>query len=400
MDKHITFVNEIINTNKFYQKYYNNIMRITSENFSSLPVIEKGDIQKNVSELIHLSPKFKYEICFTSGTTGIPLKIYWSVNEFIRSNFYTWYLRKIWYGITPMMKYCTFHSCATNNSKFEMTDAILINGDRTLSLGRYFYNDSVVSNYINMINEFEASWILGPASVLYIISKFMLRNDIHLPNIIYIELNGEFVDSFVLKTIKKAFPNISISNLYGSTEFNGIAFSCPHGNMHILSENVYVESIIKNGYPCLHIIGLENTAMPLIRYNIGDVGEIKHIKCSCGNENPVLVLYKGRVNDMIKLNDNISMDPAIFNNIISDLNSEQDIVLQFQVKIISNFQILLILLIDEKYISIIEKYKNILINKLKLLNCKIEYQIKVVYNERDMMNTKNKFSFICYDKLL
>ena len=37
------------------------------------------------------------------------------------------------------------------------------------------------------------------------------------------------------------FKHALIANMYGSEEMNGIAIECPFHNMHVISENVYVE---------------------------------------------------------------------------------------------------------------------------------------------------------------
>lgn len=399
MDKHIIFTKKITESNKFYKNLYNDFScdSICADSFALLPSIEKGTVQKSVSDLINLTKHRDYDVFFTSGTTGTPLKIYWFNDEYIKSNFYTWYLRKLWYDITPDMKYCTFHSCITNNYNFELINATIINNDRTLSLGRYIYNDEIIRSYISMIKAFGAKWILGPPSVLYIIAKYMIDNKLKLDNILYIELNGEFVDSNMLPIIKRAFGTVKISNLYGSTEFNGIALTCPFGHMHIISNNVYVESIINDGFPCLYITGLVNTAMPFIRYNIGDMGTIEYKKCACGNPNPILNLQNGRINEIMQLKKNIKMDPAAFNNIINEINRNKAIVLRFQVKIISEKSIAFIMLIDYNFYGKIELYKPIIIKKLKSLNSQIDYDVIFVYDEKELFSTKNKFTFIYYD---
>ena len=398
MEKHLEFINTVLKNNKFYHELYKKMKYpIDRCEFNLLPTLSKEEIQKNISDLVQIDSIKNLETMETSGTTGLPLKIYWKKSEYIRSNYYTWYLRKHWYNITPNMKYCTFHSCIMKFDDFEIVDAVMLNNDRTLSLGRYFYTDKIIEKYISMINDFGAQWILGPISVLQVLSSYMIKNNKHLDNIVYIELNGEFVDNESLQKIREAFPRAQISNLYGSTEFNGIAFSCPCGNMHIISQNVYVESITnKEQIPCLYITGLINSIMPLIRYEIGDSGEIKNINCPCGNKNPILQLYSGRVNELIDLKNNVKLDPAAFNNVINKLNFEKTLILKYQIKILSNNKIELILLTQEKYLEKSKASKIKILNELKKINNMIDYVITFVSNEKDMLNSNRKFKLISY----
>lgn len=397
MEKHIEFTKKVIEKNIFYKKYFSKCENeIFNDTFSFLPTLDKKTVQANYKELVCLDIKKDYEIIETSGTTGIPMRIFWYKNEFIKSNLYTWYLRQKWYGILPNMKFCTFHSCATNLGNSELVDAIITNDERTLSLGRYVYNEYVLSSYIKLIGAFQAKWILGPSSVLQILSRYMLDNHIELTNIVYIELNGEFVDSEALTTIKLAFPNAIISNLYGSTEFNGIAFTCPYGNMHVLEKNVYLETIYEHGLPNIYITGLVNSAMPLIRYNIGDIGTTEESNCACGNKSLILNLKGARLHELMLL-ENICIDPAIFNNIIYDLNNENFLIFKFQIRIKNNSDIELVLLIKETDNSTLERQKIKIINKLKKFNKNLNCSIRFIFDEKEILNCKNKFTYVYYD---
>ena len=77
--------------------------------------------------------------------------------------------------------------------------------------------------------------------------------------------------------------------------------------MHIQSDSVILE-VMRDGKPALPgepgelvITGLINDAMPLIRYNIGDVGILSDARCPCGRTLPLLASVEGRVIDHIRL---------------------------------------------------------------------------------------------------
>lgn len=396
MEKHIDFVKRIIQTNLFYKQVYGeSIDRFADKiEFEQLPLITKKQIQEHYCQNHAFEGDEKNAFFFnTSGTTGMPMKIFWKKDEYIQSNFYTWKLRLRWYGITPQMRYCTFHSCATVGENIEKVDALIINQGRTLSLGRYIYTEERLINYIDMIKAFETQWILAPASVLCVLSKYMTDNNIKLDEIIYIEFNGEYVESSAFDIVQLAFPNAKIANLYGSTEFNGIALTCPHGNMHILNNNVYVETIEKKGLPEIYITGLVNTIMPFIRYQIGDVGDIEEGMCACGCSGPFLRLRKGRINELLKLKNNLFFDPASLNSVIFEINKREFIISQFQIIVHSVIDLEIVLLLSSsccKYSILV----NDIITACKKLNSNINYKVRFVTKEIDMYDGNKKYSFI------
>lgn len=97
---------------------------------------------------------------------------------------------------------------------------------------------------------------------------------------------------------------VHINNLYGMQETNGLAIECDDGNLHILSNNAYLE-IEKNGIinkygtnGSIIVTSLTNTAMPFIRYETGDVGSL----CPSNNLNnmsDILEIISGRQNEII-----------------------------------------------------------------------------------------------------
>ena len=91
-----------------------------------------------------------------------------------------------------------------------------------------------------------------------------------------------------------------VSNIYGSREVGHVASVCPHGSLHLHQENYYVEvehdptSGNTDGPGQLLITPLFPTPMPLVRYRIGDVGELAASDCACGRQHMVLHKLLGR----------------------------------------------------------------------------------------------------------
>ncbi len=97
---------------------------------------------------------------------------------------------------------------------------------------------------------------------------------------------------------------------YGSREFMNIGMECEHHDgYHLVTDNLLVEVVDEDDRPVepgragrIVITDLRNTASPLIRYEIGDIGvmEDPDAPCACGRPFPRLRSVEGRMQDMIE----------------------------------------------------------------------------------------------------
>lgn len=399
MNKNWEIVKYAYQNINFYKKNYAEILgnttNLNDNIFKTLPILDKHNVIQNYDDIIdtHII-KRDIKALTTSGTSGKPIRINWLNSDYIKSNFYTWNLRRKWYNIFPSDKFCTFHSSLTDGKSSVIQDVLLYGNGRILSFGRYLYSEQILKKYVILMQKFKPKWILGQPSVIYILAQYIKNNNISINSIRYIELNGEYVDNSILNAIREVF-NVPVSNLYGAVEFNGIALTCPHGNMHIINNNVYVENIKKDSISQIIVTGLVNRYMPLIRYNIGDVGTvISSRRCNCGYSGDILEVSKGRVHELISFNSNTKLDPSIFMSIVDEINIENNIVLQFCLLIDKN-KITLQLLIDEKYKKHFKLKENYYLHKLSNLNAYgISYDLEVTTDEKEMLNGESKFTFI------
>lgn len=98
-----------------------------------------------------------------------------------------------------------------------------------------------------------------------------------------------------------------VVNRYGCEEVSLIACECRQGEgLHVNAECVYVELIDELGEPCppgkpgrVVVTDLHNRAMPMIRYEVGDMAVWADKPCSCGRTLPLLARIEGRVADYV-----------------------------------------------------------------------------------------------------
>jgi phenylacetate-CoA ligase len=86
---------------------------------------------------------------------------------------------------------------------------------------------------------------------------------------------------------------VPVHQVYGLTEFGLVAVRCEAGRYHVHRENCLVEILDQNGRACapgetgfVIVTGLRNFAMPLMRYNTGDLAEATDGHCPCNRTLP------------------------------------------------------------------------------------------------------------------
>lgn len=112
---------------------------------------------------------------------------------------------------------------------------------------------------------------------------------------------GNVLDEHVRQLASQYF-SCPITAYYGTQEFGSAGILCPDNpnHYHILSERVIVEILNDTGEQVkvgesghVTVTCLDNIAMPLLRYQPGDIGKIQtHFICNCRNNSPLLEILQ------------------------------------------------------------------------------------------------------------
>ncbi|MSR14332.1 MAG: hypothetical protein EXR86_07150 [Gammaproteobacteria bacterium] len=110
--------------------------------------------------------------------------------------------------------------------------------------------------------------------------------------------------------IEEAF-GVTIAQGYGLNEIGLVAVRCGAGRYHVHVEHCWVEIVDDEGQPCaagetgqLLVTGFRNAAMPLIRYDSGDLAIAETGPCPCGRTLPGFGAIIGRYRRYAYLPDN------------------------------------------------------------------------------------------------
>lgn len=279
--------------NDFYKKRIKEYGIKDPLDITQWPVLTRKELQENRYNMFSDGYKSKYfnqqlRRQSSSGSSGVPINVYWDYKDWYASNMSLWRKRLQWYGIKPSDKYVMFTLNAFG-IKYDGETVYYINDPKNiLSINvSLIQNDYGYDKLIDIINEFEPKWLYIQPLVLNKLIRAYKRMEKKPPQSLkYIESVGELLSSDLRKRAIVFF-GVPLADMYGSEEMNGIAYECPEHHMHFLEDNVFFETTINSE---AIITNLNNYAMPLIRYNQGDEILIGQIVGSCPYEKSRTVL--------------------------------------------------------------------------------------------------------------
>ena len=132
------------------------------------------------------------------------------------------------------------------------------------------------------------------------LARSSIEHGIRFPALREVRTSGEPVSAETRALCREAW-GAPLTDLYAADEVGCIALQCPdHEHYHVQSESVLVEVLDANDRACspgtvgrVVVTTLQNFAMPLVRYDIGDLAEVGD-PCPCTRGLPVLRRIAGR----------------------------------------------------------------------------------------------------------
>jgi len=295
------------------------------ENLLNIPYLTKNDIRRNMVKMRNNDTIMTDIIeTATGGTTESPIKIYLDRYCYTMRRAATLYFQR-WYGSLPGSPTALLWGAEQDYTKrISVKDKIKqVLFGRVIYLPSSYLNEEVMWNYYYSLMSFKADVLQAYPTPLYIFSEFLEKNNLKL-KIRNINVAAEYLYPYQREKIESVF-GVKIFNWYGARELGHIATECKyHNGMHINCHGVYIE-VIKNGKQVVDEMGefvvtdLLNTAMPLIRYKIGDIGKISNRICPCGSGLPLIEEVGGRYADTFKKRDGSYIPGvALTNRVIKD----------------------------------------------------------------------------------
>ena len=158
--------------------------------------------------------------------------------------------------------------------------------------------------------------IQGYPSALASLAAFVRdeRRPLHRPRLVFTDSELLTAESRRLIEEMLGVPPIDV---YGTWETGNIAYQCERRQgHHVAIDCVVLEVVADDGNPArpgeegrLVCTMLDNDAMPLIRYDLGDIAAYTTEPCACGRSFPLLQVITGRANDQLRLADGRTISP-------------------------------------------------------------------------------------------
>ena len=251
-EKLVRMLKYVSEHNDFYKNRIKEYGITNPLDITQWPVLTRKELQENRYNMFSDGYKSKYfnqqlRRQSSSGSTGIPVNVYWDEKDYNCSMLALWRKRKEYYNITPADKVVKFTLQVFNMNyknenafiKFESPHVLVVNK-------ACLQEDSIYIKLINQIEMFSPKWLYIQPFVLYQLIAQYKKLKVDPPKSLrYIESIGEILTCRVKQEAINFF-KVPVANMYGSQEMNGIAYECPNNSMHILSETVYIERILKN----------------------------------------------------------------------------------------------------------------------------------------------------------
>lgn len=296
-------------TTEYYKKYAG----VTQ--LSQFPIINKSVIKEHFEQMKSSScdPNKVYKIS-TSGSTGTPFTMWQDYNKHNRvlaEMMYFW--GKAGYSIG--MKYVFFRIWNEKNKKSKLSAFA-----RNLVMHDILFLDDENLEQIRQMlkKDKKIKMLLGYASTFENIVNYLERcNDssdmFHIQTIIS---GSEVLSEITRQKLKNMF-GCNIVSYYSNQENGGLAQDCVEAKEFHLNNASYIFEVLKvdSNQPAeigelgrIVITDLYNKAIPLIRYDTGDLAIMKK-KAGCPWKTDVLENISGRQVDLIYTTDGTPLSP-------------------------------------------------------------------------------------------
>jgi len=292
-----------------------------------LPVLTKEDIKKNISDMLAKNiPSSRIMSAYSSGSTGSPLKYYLDKGSYSAGwaqTFRCW----SWAGFGIGDPYVKIGLEERNSVRKNFQDFVM----NTQYIGFSNIHRTNIRDILTKIRSFHPKIIRSNTDFIYPVAKMMEQEDLYYSGAT-VTTTASILFPHYRNLVEKQF-NCRIMDAYGG-EGTPVSFQCEkREHYHIAEEDVIVEFMKEGDYVDeeeqgkIVITNLNNYAMPLIHYDLNDVGQFLEGTCSCGRNLSLMKSIEGRDNDIVKTPSGELVPVHFFSYLFRDMNS----VDQFQV---------------------------------------------------------------------
>lgn len=299
-------LNRMLKHARDFVPFYANIPKLSGncdEDLKQFPILHKPDINENTDRLVTV-PKERLIPASGSGSSGIQGTVFMdkSAQASQRAMQMLWFE---WSGYRAGDRILQTGMTTNRGIIKALKDQFL----RTAYIPAFTLSPDALASVLRQIEKSPRDYLFGYASSLYVLAKLSLELKIETIRFKKAVSWGDKLFPHYRKTIQQAF-GCETLDTYGCTEGAMIGAECAEGSFHLCVNQCHIEVVDDDGQPVpegkmgkVLVTRLDNFAMPLIRYYLGDLVETdsaKQVNCACGRQLPQLKKIIGRDTDIVR----------------------------------------------------------------------------------------------------
>lgn len=304
-----------------------------NQQLTQFPIMTKEILRKQYDDLYNLNNTKKYRFNTSGGSTGVPVRLIQDRRYIMESG--RWLdsipghlmgdkVIKLWGSEKEILE------CKKDWKQRLLNKAF----NREILLNTFKMTEDTMIQYIHTINRFRPDTLICYVQSAYELARFAEKHSYEIQPPKRIIVSAGTLHEEARNKIETVFQS-KVYNRYGSREVSDIAIECERQNgLHINIFTQFVEILDENDNPVptgmpgrIVITNLVNYTMPLIRYDIGDIGIMGECSCSCGRNLPKLKMVKGRTVNQFRLRNGTIVDGEYFTHLFYGI----DAIIKFQV---------------------------------------------------------------------
>jgi len=270
------------------------------EDLKLFPIITKQMVRQNVEKMVsNTMLKSKLIKASTGGSTGEPMP-YYQNQDYIELAQAVLHRTHSYLGVSPdeLVAWVVGYDEPKGIINKLRRQTLPLYLGRKLFINAFQFLPENIENIFHIIEKNKPVAFYGYASSIYCLAKFMRSSGRKLSyRIKAVFTTAEKLLPEHKKIITEIF-NCPIGDTYACREVLQVASTCKKGNLHINEDMNFVEVVPDSSDKKLvTLTAFHNLAMPLIRYQNGDIAEEGQAFCDCGINFKTLSLKIGRVSD-------------------------------------------------------------------------------------------------------
>lgn len=282
----------------------------TPGDLKALPVLTKAELECHGKELLARNIPIQTCVRMQTGCSSGTQTDFWLDSDRLDSRRASFDRHNAWAGLRPGTRYARISASQMDVQGASLgsswTEAMI---DRQLNLDISLISERDLVEYVTRLRRFRPRIMVAYAQSAALFARYCEEcgiRDIHFRAII---VTSEMLLPGQRSLLEEVF-HAQVFNRYGSREFSIIASDCPQlQGMHVSADALIVEIESSARYPTgtgrVLVTDLLNRAMPLIRYEIGDLASpLQTAACPCGRAFPRITNLRGRVTDFLVDTDN------------------------------------------------------------------------------------------------